>query len=165
VDRHNGAVADDTPTVYDPAALEPAADLVSRRRARKWVWGLIAVVAISILGAMYIGGKSERSAPDAPKAFCKAAADWEDEVARTERRYQRDIDRQLPIVENLAATAPRKVRADAQLFLSQMQAIKDAPNKKARDALRDDPDVIVAVANVNRYASQGCGFFKRQGGI
>ena len=27
------------------------------------------------------------------------------------------------------------------------------------------PDSRYLVANVNRYASQGCGFFKRQGGI
>lgn len=168
-DRHNGGVADDTrldaETVYDPAALDPEADVVSRRRVRKWWWAVAGFVLLAILTMMYLGNRTERDAPVAPKAFCKAAKAYEDELTRTEEQYERSLERQLPLVRDLAETAPRVVRADAQRFLAQMEAIAAAPNQKQRDRLLDDPDVKAAVDNVNRYATQGCGFFDRQSGI
>jgi hypothetical protein len=155
----------DTESVHDPTALDPEADLVSQRRARKWWWALGGFALVAILALMYVGGQSESDAPVAPKAFCKAAKAFEDELTRTEAEYDRSLERQLPLVADLAATAPRAVRADAQLWLTQMEAIAAAPNEQARARLRDDPDVKVAVDNVNRYATQGCGFFDRQSGI
>jgi len=153
------------PTAHDPTALDPAADLVSRRRARRWWWALGALALAAVLTLMWVAQRSEREAPVAPKAFCKAVKAFEDELTRTEERYDRSIDRQLPLVRDMAETAPRAIRADAQVFLTQLEAIAAAPNRKAREALQDDPRVEEAVDNVNRYATQGCGFFDRQGGL
>lgn len=163
-------VADDSrPAVedqpVDPTALDPEADAVSRRRARRWIWIVVGMLFAAILLVIYMGRQSGSDVRDAPKAFCKAAAAFEDELERTERKYERSIDRQLPLVEEIAATAPRAIRADAERFRDQMRAVQAAPNERAREKLLDDPEVAEAVANVNRYSNQGCGVYDREGGI
>jgi len=68
-------------------------------------------------------------------------------------------------VEDIAATAPKAVRADADTFLQSLRDLQAARTKKARDALKDDPEIERAVDNVNRYWNQGCGVFDRKSGI
>ncbi len=165
MDRHNGAVADDVPTVYDPTALDPAADLASRRRARKWVWAMVGLIFVGILVVLYMGRQSSTSEIEAPKAFCHAANAYEEELGRQQVAYKINTARQIEKVEAIVATAPKAIRADAETFLASLRAVDAAPNAKARERLQDDPDVRQAVENVNRYWNQGCGVFDRQSGI
>ena len=158
-------VADDTPPVYDPTALDPAADVVSRRRARKWWWALGGFAFVVVLVLMYMGRQSDTDIPPAPRAFCKAAAAYEDEIGRQQVAYEIDTAKQIQYVEDIAATAPRAVKADAELFLQSLRDVEAAPNAKARAKLQDNPVVEQAVVNVNRYWNQGCGVFDRQSGI
>ena len=50
------------------------------------------------------------------------------------------------------------MRGDAQTFLSALRQVQRDPK------VRDNPTVKTAVDNVNRYASNKCGFFNTQGG-
>lgn len=140
-------------------------DQVSRRRARKWWWGLGGFVFVAVVAMMWLGRQSNSDIPPAPKAFCTAAERYEKELGRQQVAYRRDLDRQILFVTDIAATAPRAVRADAETFLQSLRDLRAAPNQKARDALKDDPDVRRAVDNVNRHWNQGCGVFDRQSGI
>lgn len=150
-----GATPDATP--HDPVA--------SRRRARAWWWaaGAFALVVVGVL--TYLGRQSGGDIPPAPRAFCKAAERYEAELERQAAAYERDTARQIRFVEDIAATAPRAVRADARTFLDALRAIEAAPNDAARRRLQDDPDVKRAVDNVNRHWNQGCGVFDRRSGL
>lgn len=156
-----GVARDRTPPVSDPTALDPEADQASRRRARIWVWTLLGLVAVAIAVVSMIGRERETSVKPAPKAFCKAAKAYEKELDTQAESQTSDIAAQVELVQAIADTAPKDIRADAALFLSQMEQLRDAPNAAARAALQDDPDVKEAVDNVNRRWSQGCDVFKR----
>ena len=158
-------MADDTSPVPDPTALDPAADLVSKRRARKWVWAMVGLVFVLIIGALYLGRQTDTSKVEAPKAFCRAANAYDKELVRQQINYRRDIDKHIEYVQAIVDAAPKAVRPDAQRFLDQLLKVQAAPNEKAREKLLDDPDVRQAVVNVNRYWNQGCGVFDRKGGI
>ena len=150
-------VADDVLT-----PLDPDSDLVSRRRARKW-W--IAVGILGLVGAIamaWAGQKSNPKLPPAPAPFCKAAKRYENEL---QIAYKRDLGRQITYVEDIAATAPKQVRADAETFLGALRSLQAAPDQQAKQALKDDPDIKQAVVNVNRFWNQRCGVFDRQSGI
>jgi len=149
------------PGAPDPTALDPAADAASRRRARIWVWILLGMVAIAIAVVSMIGRERETSVKPAPKAFCKAAKAYEKELDTQAEDNEVDIAAQVELVQAIADTAPKDVKADADLFLSQMEKLRDAPNAAARAKLQDDPDVKQAVDAVNRRWSQGCDVFKR----
>jgi len=157
----------EVPTVLDERPDPPAEarEAESRRRARRWWWaaGLLALVAVGAL--TWIGRQSGARVPPAPKAFCRAAARYDAELERQAEASRRDIDRQIRFVEDIAATAPRRIRPDADTFLQSLRQLRAAPSKKARDRLRDDPEVKAAVERVNRYWNQGCGVFDRQGGL
>jgi hypothetical protein len=147
------------------STVDPEHDLASRRRARKWWWalGLFALLAV---GAMaWLGTRSESDAPSAPRAFCRAADRYEAELQRQAVDYERDLGRQITYVEEIARTAPRAVRADADRFLDALRRLQAAPDDAARRALQDDAAVERAVDNVNRYWNQRCGVFDRQGGL
>lgn len=150
-----------TEPVYDPAALDPEADQESRRRARKWLWALLGLLVVAIGAVSVIGRQQETSVKKAPRDFCKAAKAYEDDIDRFGQNYVNMLGRQIERVEEIAATAPRDVQADAELFLESLRAYEAAPSEKARDALRDDPDVEAAIVNLNRRWNQGCDVFKR----
>ncbi len=112
---------------------------------------LAALVALAACG-----GGSSSGAPLRP--FCDAASRYESELEREAQNGKLDTARQIAIVEQLAKTAPSAVRGDAQTFLAALRQVQADPR------LRDNPSVKTAVDNVNRYASNKCGFFNTQGG-
>ena len=129
-------VADDVLT-----PLDPEADLRSRRRARRW-WIAIGVIGL-VLAVFFawIGQKSNPKLAPAPAPFCKAAKRYEAELQRQQIAYKRDLGRQITYVEDIAATAPKQVRADAETFLGALRSLQAAPDQQAKQALKDDPDL------------------------
>ncbi|MBM3660083.1 MAG: hypothetical protein FJW95_11370 [Actinobacteria bacterium] len=157
--------SDPTPPGPDPTALDAAADAASRKRARIWVWALLGMVAIAIAVVSYIGREQETSVKPAPKAFCKAAKQYENDIDRYGTTYNEKVDLQIRRWEALAATAPPSVQADAELVLDTLREYAAAPNQRARDALKDDPDFEAAIVDVNRRWNQGCDVFERDSPI
>ena len=113
------------------------------------------MAAVLLVAALVGGACSSESgnAPKAPLAFCQAAARYDDRVSRNAK-----IDEQIRLVQRMVDTAPAKIKANAQTFV-------DALRRVETDAsVKDNAKVKRAVENVNRYAAQGCGFYKQQGG-
>jgi len=115
----------------------------------------LAVAAVLLVAALVGGACSSESgnAPKAPLAFCKAAANYDDRVSRNAK-----IDEQIRLVQRMVDTAPAKIKANAQTFVDALRQVE------TDKSVKDDPRVKRAVENVNRYAAQGCGFYKQQGG-
>jgi hypothetical protein len=115
----------------------------------------LAVAAILLVAALVGGACSSESAnaPKAPLAFCQAAARYDDRVSRNAK-----IDEQIRLVQRMVDTAPAKIKADAQTFVDALRRVETDPSVK------DNAKVKRTVENVNRYAAQGCGFYKQQGG-
>ena len=111
-----------------------------------------AVAALVVVAGCGGGGKS--SAP--PKAFCDAASRYEDEIQREQTKGVLDTPKQVSLVAQIAATAPASIRHDALTFLDAMQRVQQDPRYRAA------PSVKRAVDNVNRFASNRCGFFNQQ---
>jgi hypothetical protein len=122
---------------------------------------VVSLVACAVLAGCSNGGSGSSAASTTsttfPHAFCRAATRYEDELNREASTDKRDLAKQLPIVAQLAGGAPPQVRADAQTFLRALQQVGHDPK------LRDNAAVKTAVDNVNRYASNKCGFFTQQG--
>jgi hypothetical protein len=154
-------VADDTRTVDDPVELDPEADHESRRRARVWLWVLVGLVIVAIAVVSFIGRQQETSVTPAPKPFCKAAKAYENDIDRYGANYKEKVALQIERWELLAETAPKSVRADAEMVLATLRAYQAAPNQRAREALQDDPEVKRATDNVTRRWNQGCDVFAR----
>jgi hypothetical protein len=115
----------------------------------------LAVAAVLLVAALVGGACSSESAnaPKAPLAFCQAAARYDDRVSRNAK-----IDEQIRLVQRMVDTAPAKIKADAQRFVDALRRVETDPSVK------DNAKVKRTVENVNRYAAQGCGFYKQQGG-
>jgi hypothetical protein len=166
-------VADDVRTLDpapEPPGLDAEADAASRRRARWWVWALVAVVVVAVVGVLAVSRQSSTSdVPPAPEAFCRAANAYEEELERQAAAYEKDTARQIAKVADIAATAPRSVRADAEYFLAQLERVQAAPSREARERiqeqLEDDPTVRARIDNVTRRWNQGCGVFDRESGL
>jgi hypothetical protein len=91
--------------------------------------------------------------PNPPKAFCDAASRYDERLQKGA-----ELDEQIRLVEEIAATAPAKIKADAEKFLDALRRVETDPS------VRGNPDIQRAVEKVNRYAAQGCGFYERQPG-
>ena len=102
---------------------------------------------------------SSQSRPEASPAFCRAADRYNTELERAQKNGVADVERQLPLVEALVETAPKEIKADAETFADALRRVETDPG------LRDDPDVKIAVENVNRFANQACNVYERDGGI
>jgi hypothetical protein len=102
---------------------------------------------------------SSQSRPEASPAFCRAADRYNTELERAQKNGVADVERQLPLVEALAETAPKEIKADAETFADALRRVETDPR------LRDDPDVKIAVENVNRFANQACNVYERDSGI
>ena len=101
----------------------------------------VAVAAFLVVPVLLaVGCRSEESSgPKPSRAFCDAAARYDDRLSKGAK-----LDEQIRLVQGMVDTAPAKIEADP--------------------SVKDDPKVKQAVENVNRYAAQGCGFYERQGG-
>jgi hypothetical protein len=117
----------------------------------------VVLVAAAGLGAAACTGESD--VPDAPRAFCRAADRYEKELEHQVRKGAKDVDRQIARVRDLVATAPSRIEADTRTFLDALERVASDP------AVRRDPAIKKAVDNVSRFASQGCGVYKRSGGL
>jgi hypothetical protein len=115
----------------------------------------LAAAAVLLISVVLVAGcrDSGGNAPKAPEAFCDAASKYDDRVSRNAR-----IDEQIRLVQRMVDTAPAKIKADAQTFVDALRRVETDPSVK------DDPKIKRAVENVNRYAAEGCGFYKREGG-
>jgi len=118
---------------------------------------VLLVASACVAGCSGASSTTSTTTTTFPKRFCAAATSYENELNREASRDKRDLAKQLPIVAQLAGGAPPQVRADAQTFLRALQQVTRDPK------LRDNAAVKTAVDNVNRYASNKCGFFTQQG--
>jgi len=116
-------------------------------------WAPAAALA-ALLAASSCTGSSQSGAPS--RAFCDAANRYENELQREQAKGVRDTAKQVALVAHIAAAAPASVRHDAQRFLDAMRRVQQDPLYRA------DPSVKRAVDNVNRFASNRCGFFNQQ---
>jgi len=121
-------------------------------RARSLV---LTVAVFALIGAAC----SSQPRPEASPAFCRAADRYNTEIERARKRGEADAERQLPLVEALVDTAPQELKADAETFADALRRVDTEPE------LRDDPDVRIAVENVNRFANQACNVYERDSGI
>jgi hypothetical protein len=115
---------------------------------------VVAVLAALLLAVA--GCSSERDAPDAPLAFCKAAAEYDHQLST---KTEVPLRTQIRLVGDIVDAAPRAVVDDARTFLNALEAVG------TDDEGVDDPEIRQAVENVNRYAAQGCDFYARRSGI
>ena len=117
-------------------------------------WALAAALA-ALVAVSGCGSNATQSSP-ASRPFCDAANSYETELQREQTEGVRDTAKQISLVAKMAAAAPASIRRDAQTFLDAMRRVDHDPH------LRDNPAVKRAVDNVNRFASNKCGFFNQQ---
>ena len=98
-----------------------------------------------------------RGEASASRAFCRAADDYNEELERSAETRKADVERQLPLVKELARTAPAAIADDTATFVDALEQVEVNPS------VRDDPAVRTAVNNVNRYANQACNVYERKG--
>jgi hypothetical protein len=111
------------------------------------------VVLLGAAAVLLGGCRNGGDTPNPPKAFCDAASRYDERVQEGAQ-----LDEQIRLVEKIAATAPAKIRTDAERFLDALRRVETDPS------VRDNPAIQRAVENVNRYAAQGCDFYERQPG-
>ena len=159
--RDNRAVPKTTRELPGPP-LDPEADARSRKRARVWWWVTGLIVVGVVLWVLVTGGESDRGNEiTLPRDFCRAAGRYE----RTAERQKADghltkeeISRQAELVVAVVDTAPPRLRADAETFLTALQRADVAGKQIEVSAAEQD-----AVENVNRSYAQGCAVYKRDG--
>jgi hypothetical protein len=117
---------------------------------KRLAWAAVVLATILLAGACR---SEETSGPKPSRAFCAAAADYDDRLSKGAK-----LDEQIRLVQRMVDAAPAKIQADAQTFVDALRRVETDPSVK------DDPKIQRAVENVNRYAAQGCGFYERQGG-
>lgn len=135
-------------------AVTPRLRTPTLRRRLAIVLTTVATLGLVVAGVLARAGDE----PRAPAAFCRAATRYEHELERRGSRSARAVERQIELVERLAATAPRSISEDVQTFLDAMRRVQHDPD------LVDNPRIRRAVEAVNRFAAQRCGFFDRQPG-
>jgi hypothetical protein len=118
---------------------------------------LVLVVLVLAFLAVACGNTQK---PEASRAFCTAADNFNTELERATKQGKADPRRQAPLVEEIARTAPRKIRADAATFADAMRRRADGDT-----SVVDDPDIQDAAENVNRFANQACNVYQRDSGI
>jgi hypothetical protein len=112
-------------------------------------------VAVALLLASGVAACSEDSSSSLPtpsKAFCQAAYDYDSNLPKLVGK----IGKQTDLVAKLAATAPKDIAGDAQVYLDAMK------RRAAGDtSVIDNPKIERAVDNVNRRAAAGCKLFNQ----
>jgi hypothetical protein len=143
------------------------ADERSRRRARVWWWATGIVVVGVVLWVLATGGESDPGNKiTEPRDFCRASARYEKTIERQHADGNEltpaEVTKQVQLVQAIVDTAPKKVRADAELFLAELQKAEANPAGKE---LEVDPSVKKSIDNVTRVYAQGCGVYARDSGI
>jgi hypothetical protein len=124
--------------------------------------GLLAAVLLAGgLGAACSGEEGGSSAK-APDAFCKAAYNYEQELSKQLEKGHKDATRQLALVEKMAAHAPKKISGDVNEFVTRIRQVMDDPSLAHDKKFQADGKAVVD--RINRYASNGCGFFQQAPG-
>jgi hypothetical protein len=115
---------------------------------------LVTLVALGGLTACKNPDKATSDLPRPSVAFCKAAAHYDQRVQLKKTKLAKHIK----LVSAIAASAPKDVAKDADLFLEALE------KRKAGDtSVVDNPRVETAVNNVLRRAGQDCGWYTRKG--
>lgn len=121
----------------------------------------LALTALLVAATIAAACSGESDAPDAPLAFCKAAAEYDH---RLSTKTEVPLRVQIRLVSDIVDAAPAKIATDAQTFLDALKAVRTESERD--DPKPDDPKIKRAVENVNRYAAQGCDFYaRRPGGV
>jgi hypothetical protein len=115
----------------------------------------VAALAAALLAAAGCKSSSDAASdlPRPSKAFCKAAARYDDKVQRGVK-----LSEHIELVSNIAEHAPKDVADDAATFLDALERRRDGDT-----SVVDDPEIEEAVDNLNRRAGQDCGWYKREG--
>ena len=118
------------------------------------------LVPILLVLAAVVAACGNTEKPAASRAFCKAADNFNTEIERATKQGKADPQRQAPLAEEIARTAPREISADAATFADAMLRRADGDT-----SVVDDPDIQTAAENVNRFANQACNVYQRDSGI
>lgn len=117
---------------------------------------LVLVAAIALAGVAGCKEQSDATSdlPRPSKAFCKAAARYDEHVTTARLK----LSKQIEMVSDIAAHAPKDIEQEAKTFL-------DALKKRQSGDLSvvDNPKVEKAADRVNRRAGQDCGWYQREG--
>jgi hypothetical protein len=117
---------------------------------------LVLVAAIAFAGAAGCKEQSDATSnlPRPSKAFCEAAGKFDNRVTTAKL----PLAKQIEMVSDIAASAPKDIERDAQTFLAALK------KRRAGDtSVVDNPKVEDAANRVNRRAGQDCGWYQRQG--
>lgn len=114
----------------------------------------VLVATLVVLGACRSSESASSSLPRPSKAFCEAAARYDEKV----QTRSLTVAEHVPYVEKIAASAPDDVADEAALFLDAMRRRAEGDT-----SVVDDPKIQRAVEDVNRRAGQDCGWYERQG--
>lgn len=115
---------------------------------------LVLVATLVTLGACKSSESASSGLPRPSKAFCEAAARYDEKV----QTRSLTVAEQVPYVERIATNAPDDIAEQAALFFDAMQRRADGDT-----SVVDDPEIRRAVDDVNRRAGQDCGWYERQG--
>jgi hypothetical protein len=125
-------------------------------QVRRISWLAIGLLLAGTLGAA-CSGEGEQA--KAPKAFCQAAYDYEQELGREAKKGEKNVEKQLAMVEKMADRAPKKIRKDVDAFVESLRRVRDDPSLAKNKKFQARGAEIVD--NVNRYAFNGCNFAKQ----
>jgi hypothetical protein len=123
--------------------------------------GLLASLVVAGVLAAGCSGEGGQSAK-APKAFCDAAYNYEQELTKQLEKGQKNASRQLAAVEKMAAHAPKQISKDVDEFVARIRQVMNDPSLAHDKTFQADGKAVVD--RINRYASNGCGFFSQAPG-
>ena len=120
--------------------------------------GLLAGLLLAGVVGAACGGEGGSSAK-APKAFCQAAYNYEQELSKEITKGEKNASRQLALVDKMAATAPKNIRKDVETFAARIRQVIEDPSLANDKGFQTRGQAVVD--RINRYASNGCGFFNQ----
>ena len=103
---------------------------------------------------------AERTTPRPPRPFASRPSKYEDELTREGKRGERRMSTASSSSSSRCSTSHRR-RSVRTCRPSSTCSAKFVPTLRSRRTERFKARGEEIVANVNRYASNGCGFFKR----
>ncbi|MBK5288427.1 MAG: hypothetical protein JJE46_08165, partial [Acidimicrobiia bacterium] len=94
--------------------------------------------------------------PRPSRAFCKAAADYDQRVGSPKLTLAQHVK----FTRAIARTAPADARKDAELVWHSFVKLEAGDT-----SVVDNPKVKAAIEHVNRRAGQDCGWYRRKEGV